>query len=63
MKKVNLSPFLLLMLAVAIVVLGPLAVLFSLNTLFPVLVIPYNFLTWLAAFVLMTTVAPSWSKK
>lgn len=39
-------------LIVFIVVLGPLAMLWALNTLFPVLAIPYNFYTWGAVVLL-----------
>ena len=35
---------------------GPIAVLFSLNTLFPALAIPYTFYTWMATFVLMALI-------
>jgi hypothetical protein len=34
------------------IVFCPLVAIWSLNTLFPTLLIPYNFTTWLAAFVL-----------
>jgi len=37
---------------IALVVLWPLAILFALNTLFPLLSIPYSFLTWLAVVIL-----------
>lgn len=33
---------------VAVIIFAPIAVAASLNTLFPVLAIPYNFWTWLA---------------
>lgn len=39
-------------LIVFLVVLGPLAMLWALNTLFPVLAIPYNFYTWGAVILL-----------
>ena len=42
----------LTLLLIAAIVLGPLAIIWSLNTLFPVLAIPYEFWTWLAALVL-----------
>lgn len=38
-----------------LIVFGPLAVIWSLNTLFPILVIPYNFYTWLAVVLLNLT--------
>jgi len=49
--------------AILVVVLGPLAVLFSLNTLFPALAIPYTFNTWLASFFLMATITAKKSSK
>jgi len=45
--------FLVLMLL--IIVFGPLAILWSLNTLFPVLAIPYNFWSWLAVIIMNVT--------
>lgn len=33
----------------ALLLIGPLLTIWSLNVLFPVLAIPYNFFTWLAA--------------
>jgi hypothetical protein len=39
----------LLILAVAV---GPLLILWALNTLFPILAIPYTWTTWAAAFIL-----------
>jgi hypothetical protein len=44
-----------LILAFAIIV-GPLITLWTLNTLFPALAIPYTFWTWLAALVLNLSV-------
>jgi len=43
---------LLLLFAVVIIVGAPIALIWSLNTLFPVLVIPYTLETWLAAFII-----------
>jgi len=40
------------LLIIALVVLGPLATIWALNTLFPVLAIPYNFYTWAAVLVM-----------
>ena len=37
---------------IALVILGPWTVVWSLNTLFPALNIPYTFWTWLAVLVL-----------
>jgi len=42
----------LMILAVAVIILGPIATIWSLNTLFPVLAIPYTFDTWVAAVVI-----------
>jgi len=45
------------------VLLSPLFIVWSLNTLFPALSIPYNFWTWLAAIVLFGIVkAPNIKK-
>lgn len=54
----------MLIVVVAVVVLGliaigPLALIWSLNTLFPVLAIPYTLWTWLAAMVLGVILAPN----
>jgi len=44
--------FLVVALVIALVILGPLVTIWSLNTLFPVLAIPYTFDTWCASIVL-----------
>ena len=44
---------------VLLIVAGPLLLLWSLNTLFPVLAIPYTFWTWIAALILAATVSPT----
>lgn len=41
-----------MILAVAFVILGPIATIWSLNTLFPVLAIPYSVETWLATVII-----------
>ena len=46
-KLVFLIAFILFM-----VIIGPIATIWSLNTLFPALAIPYSFDTWLAAVIL-----------
>lgn len=46
--------FVLALIALLIVV-GPLALIWALNTLFPVLAIPFTLETWLAAFVVSAT--------
>lgn len=38
-----------------LVVIGPIALIWSLNTLFPVLAIPYTLESWLAAFIVSAT--------
>jgi hypothetical protein len=48
MNKMNL----LLVLILVVVFLGPLVTIWSLNTLFPVLAIPYTVETWLATAVI-----------
>ena len=53
----------LVLFIIAIVVLSPIVTIWMLNTLFPVLAIPYTFWTWLAAFLLnMYTVGLRTSK-
>jgi hypothetical protein len=42
----------LLLISVAIVIGGPIATIWALNTLFPTLAIPYTVETWLAAFII-----------
>lgn len=42
----------IILFAIVIGVLGPVAILWALNTLFPVLAIPYNIYSWLAVVVL-----------
>jgi hypothetical protein len=46
----------LLVLAALIIVFGPLAIIWSLNTLFPILAIPFGFYQWLAVVVMNLTV-------
>ena len=50
MKETSLA-FLIIVIAVLLVIFGPLATIWSLNTLFPVLAIPYTLDTWLAIVV------------
>jgi len=47
----------ILILLLVLAALGPIAVIWSLNTLFPALAIPYNLFTWLAALVLTATLS------
>ena len=42
----------MLALVVLLIVLGPIATIWALNTLFPVLAIPYRFDTWASALIL-----------
>jgi hypothetical protein len=44
--------FFLIIIFVVLVAIGPLATLWSVNTLFPTLEIPYTFSTWLAIVIL-----------
>jgi hypothetical protein len=44
--------FLAILFIVFLVVIGPVATIWSLNTLFPALAIPYSFETWLAVVVI-----------
>lgn len=46
---------LLLTIAVVLIAFGPLAIIWSLNTLFPILSIPYSFYSWLAVIVMNLT--------
>lgn len=46
-KLVLLIAFIIFM-----VVIGPIATIWALNTLFPVLAIPYSFETWVAALII-----------
>lgn len=47
------------------IIFGPLALIWALNALFPALLIPYTFETWLAAVVFNMFFVPSktWSSK
>lgn len=49
--------------AVVAVIFGPLATLWAVNTIFPMLAIPYNFYSWLAVVVLNLTLRSSVSFK
>ena len=51
MKELLLA--LLIVLAIAIFIFAPIALVWALNTLFPVLNIPFTFSTWAAALVLI----------
>ena len=46
-------------LIVVLITIGPLLTIWALNTLFPVLVIPYTIWTWAAALLLGSLIGPS----
>jgi hypothetical protein len=46
-------------LVVTLIIAGPLLLIWALNTLFPVLAIPYTVWTWLAALIVGATVSPT----
>jgi hypothetical protein len=45
--------------ALVLIAVGPLILIWSLNTLFPALAIPYDIWTWLASVVLGTVLSPT----
>ena len=49
------SALIKLILGIALIVIGPLLGIWALNTLFPVLAIPYTWQTWLAFALLFTS--------
>lgn len=51
--------------AIVAIIFGPLAIIWALNTLFPVVAIPYSFWHWLAVVVLNLTwmYKPNFSRK
>ena len=53
----------LILVVILLIAAGPLLLIWALNTLFPILAIPYTFWTWLAALILGSAVAPKISKK
>jgi hypothetical protein len=58
-----IATLLIISLFLATIALGPVAVIWSLNTLFPVLAIPFNIYTWLATAILLVFVIPTVSTK
>lgn len=48
-----------LLFAIALVIFAPLATIWALNTVFPLLAIPFTFYTWLAVVVLNITMLGS----
>lgn len=59
----GLKVILILALVVLFVVFGPFLTIWSLNTLFPALVIPYTFDTWLAVILLSAAIRSNVSFK
>lgn len=49
---IKVSVVVLLVLAVLVILCGPIALIWSLNTLFPSVAIPYTMETWIAAFLI-----------
>jgi hypothetical protein len=58
MKRL-IAVFGLIGLIVILVIAGPLLLIWALNTLFPVLAIPYTIWTWLAALIIGGVVSPT----
>jgi hypothetical protein len=54
MNKITNLVMLFILFALFLVLVGPILVIWALNTLFPVLAIPYDIWTWLAVVVLGT---------
>lgn len=63
MDKEKYFPIAVAMLILIVIVAVPLLLIWSLNTLFPVLNIAYNLTTWAAATLLLAIVKPSIGKK
>ena len=59
----GLNAILLIALIIFLVVIGPFLSIWALNTLFPVLAIPYTFDTWCAAILIKGFLTVSVSKK
>jgi uncharacterized BrkB/YihY/UPF0761 family membrane protein len=45
----------IILIALLLIIFVPIATIWALNTLFPILAIPYNFWSWLAVIILNTT--------
>jgi len=54
-----IAMLLIVLLFLVVIALGPVLVIWSLNTLFPVLAIPFTFYTWLATTILLVFVIPT----
>lgn len=61
--KREIQVLLFVILIVGVIVGGPLALIWSINTLFPVVNIPYTFETWVAAAIIPSLFKISVSKK
>lgn len=48
-----------ILLIAVLIIAGPMLLLWALNTLFPVLAIPYTIWTWLAALILGSALSPT----
>ena len=48
-----------IVLIAVLIIAGPLLLLWAMNTLFPVLAIPYTIWTWLAALILGSALSPT----
>jgi|DEB19_MinimDraft_2_1074335.scaffolds.fasta_scaffold08555_2 hypothetical protein len=57
-----MKAFFVIVLLVLLIVIGPLLALWSLNTLFPVLAIPYNIYTWAAVGILSSYIRARFPK-
>ena len=58
-----IATLLIILLLLVAIALGPVLVIWSLNTLFPALAIPFNIYTWLATAILLVFVIPTVSTK
>ena len=56
LKPTSFNIVFMLVLVLALVIAGPLVTVWALNTLFPALVIPYTFDTWLAVILLSAAI-------
>ncbi len=59
MTSRDILAILFIVLVVALIVIGPIITIWALNTLFPVLAIPYTFWTWLATIILGAVFSPT----
>jgi len=59
MKSETAMMVLIVILALVLVAIGPLLVIWALNTLFPVLAIPFTIWTWVAAVILGAVLSPT----